>query len=67
VTLFLGILFGAIGSAYLAIARRQHDPTFLICGFILIIYPWFLSNAFLIVLLGAAVSAFPIARAKGLV
>ena len=64
-TLLLGIIFGAIGSVYIAIARRQHEPSFLICGFVLIIYPWFVDNVLIVILLGAAVSAFPVAKAKG--
>ena len=64
-TLLLGIVFGAIGSVYLAIARRQHEPSYLVCGFILIIYPWFIENVLLIILLGAAVTMYPIAKAKG--
>ena len=66
-TLFLGLLFGSVGAVYLAIGRRQHEPTWLVCGFILIIYPYFLSNALLIILLGVAVAAFPIARHKGMI
>ena len=66
-TLFLGFLFGAIGSVYIAIARRQHEASYLVCGFILIIYPWFVSNALIVIALGAVVTAFPIARAKGMV
>jgi hypothetical protein len=65
VTLLLGMLFGAVGSVYVAIARRQHEPSYLVCGVLLLIVPWFVTNAFLIVVVGVTIAAFPIARAKG--
>lgn len=65
--LVLGFLFGAIGTVYLAIARRQHEPSYLVCGFILIIYPWFVSNVLIVIVLGAIVTAYPIAKAKGMI
>jgi hypothetical protein len=66
-SLFLAFVFGAIGSVYFAIARRQHEASYLVCGFILIIYPWFVSNAFIVIVLGAIVTAYPIAKAKGMI
>jgi hypothetical protein len=65
VTLFLGLLFSSIGGLYLFLARREHSVEFLISGFVLVIYPYFLSNPLLIILIGLVVAAFPIARAKG--
>jgi len=64
VALFLGLLFGSIGGVYLFLARREHSIEYLICGFALVIYPYFLSNPLLIILVGVVVAAFPIARAK---
>ena len=63
-TLFLGLLFGSVGGVYLFLARREHSIEYLICGFVLVIYPYFLSNPLLILLVGVVVAAFPIARAK---
>ena len=64
-TLILGLLFGAIGTVYLALAKKEHDPTYLVCGFALIIYPYFVENALLTVLIGIAIGIIPIGRAKG--
>jgi hypothetical protein len=64
VTLFLGLLFGSIGGVYLFLARREHSIEYLICGFVLVIYPYFLSNPLLIILVGVVIAAVPIARAK---
>lgn len=65
-TLFLGLLFGAVGGVYLALGRRNHDATYLVTGFALIVYPYFFSNAAIVVLVGVLLAAVPIARARGL-
>ena len=64
-TLFLGLLFGAVGGVYLALARRQHNVTDLICGFVLIIYPYFFDKAIWIIVIGILVAAFPIVQDRG--
>lgn len=64
--LILGLLFGAIGTVYLVYGKRQADPTFLVTGFVLVIYPYFVSNLLPMFLVGAVVTAVPIARHKGL-
>jgi hypothetical protein len=64
-TLFLGLMFGGVGGVYLALARRQHDVTYLVCGFILIVYPYFFDKAIWIILIGILVAAIPIAQQRG--
>ncbi len=64
-TLFLGLVFGAIGTVYLALAKKEHDVMYLLCGFALIVYPYFIDNAVLIIVIGVAIAAIPIGRAKG--
>jgi len=64
-TLVFGVLFGAVGTVYLALARKEHDATYLVCGVALILYPYFVESVALIVLIGAVLIAVPIARAKG--
>jgi hypothetical protein len=66
-TLFLGIVFGAIGGVYLALGRRNHDATYLVTGFLLMLYPYFFSNAFAIIAIGTLLAAVPIARARGII
>jgi uncharacterized membrane protein len=66
-TLFLGLLFGGVGTVFLALAKKDHDVTYLICGCALIFFPYFIGNALLTVIIGAALTAFPIARYKGLI
>jgi ABC-type dipeptide/oligopeptide/nickel transport system permease component len=64
-TLFFGILFGAIGGVYLALARREHEVDYLICGVALILYPYFFSSVVLIVIIGVVIAVIPIARRRG--
>lgn len=64
-TLFLGLLFGAIGTIYFLYGKKQHDALFLVVGVALAIYPYFFENVLVVLLIGAALSAIPIARSKG--
>jgi hypothetical protein len=64
VGVFLDILFGAIGSAYLIYAKRQYSAIFLIAGFVLIIYPYFVSNAIVCALIGIVFAAVPFIAQK---
>ncbi len=66
-TLFLGLLFGAIGTVYLIYGKRIHDAMFLVIGFALIIYPYLFSNIVLILIVGIVLAAIPVARHKGLI
>jgi general stress protein CsbA len=64
-TLFLSLIFGGVGAVYLALAKKEHDVTYLVCGFALIVYPYFVGNIALVILLGAGLIVFPIGKAKG--
>lgn len=57
--LLLDLVFGAIGSAYLIYAKRQFSALFAITGFLLVIFPYFVSNGILTLLLGAVFCAAP--------
>jgi hypothetical protein len=63
--IFLGILFGAVGGVYIAVGRRNHDPTYLVTGFLLIIYPYIFSSVLAIIAVGVLLMAVPIARDRG--
>lgn len=64
-TLFLGLVFGAIGTGFFIYGKKQHDAVILLTGVALAIYPYFFDNVWLVLLIGAALSAVPIARSKG--
>jgi len=64
--LFLGLIFGAVGTVYLIYGKKEHDVLFVIVGFLLIIYPYVFSNIIMIIAIGIALSLVPVARSKGL-
>ena len=64
-TLFLGLIFGAVGTVYFLYGKKQHDALFLVTGVALAIYPYFFDNVLLVLLIGAALSMVPVARHKG--
>ncbi len=64
-TLFFGLLFGAIGSGFLIYGKREHSSIDLVTGFLLVVYPYFFSNPVVIVVVGALLIAIPIAHRKG--
>jgi hypothetical protein len=64
-TLFLGLLFGAVGTVYLIVGRKEHDALYLIVGFALIIYPYIFSSAILIIIIGIALSLIPYLHWRG--
>jgi hypothetical protein len=63
--LFLGLIFGAVGTVYFIYGKKQHDALFLVTGVALAIYPYFFTNVFVVLIIGAALSMVPVARAKG--
>lgn len=58
----VGLLYGLIGSAYLVYGKRQGETWFIFAGFILLIFPYFISNGLLTVLVGTVLMLLPIAR-----
>ena len=62
--LALDIFFSAVGSAYLLYGKRQYDAAFLVAGFVLLIYPYFVSNVIVCALVGIAIAASPFVVAR---
>ena len=60
-TLFFGLLFGAVGSGYLLYAKKQYDGLFAIVGFALIIFPYFVDSAAATFVIGALLCVAPFA------
>jgi len=54
-----GLFFGSIGLAFLIYGKRQKAAVPLVCGLVLMIFPYFVSNTILLVLVGAALVAIP--------
>jgi hypothetical protein len=53
------LLFGTIGVGFLAYARRQRDGLSLAIGIALVIVPYFIANAYVMVAVGTALAGFP--------
>jgi hypothetical protein len=58
-TLFWGVLFSSLGLGYFLYGRRQKAPVPLVCGIGLMVFPYFVAKALLLVLIGAALAAAP--------
>jgi len=58
-SLFLGVIFGAVGTGYIVYGRKQRKGIALLSGVILCAIPWFISNNILLTAAGIAVAALP--------
>ncbi len=58
-TLVWGLLFGAIGVGYFVYGKRQAMLVPLVCGLALCVYPWFVSGAWLTLIVGLVLMAIP--------
>jgi hypothetical protein len=54
-----GIMFGAIGLGFFTYGRRQKAVVPLLAGIALFIFPYFISNVYMLVIAGAALVALP--------
>ncbi|MDR7135438.1 hypothetical protein J2X06_002647 [Lysobacter niastensis] len=57
--LLWGVLFSSIGLGYFIYGKRQGAPVPLVCGIGLMVFPYFVSNSWAMVLVGAALMAVP--------
>ena len=57
--LWWGMVFGAFGLGYFLYGKRQQAPIALGCGVLLMVFPYFVPNAWLMFLVGAALLAVP--------
>jgi hypothetical protein len=58
-TLLWGLLFGSIGIGFFVYGRRQRAVIPLLCGLVLMIFPYFVSNTILLVAIGVVLIALP--------
>ena len=58
-TLFLGVIFGALGMGYVVYGRKQKRGIALLAGFVLCGLPYFVSNVFLLLTASIAAAALP--------
>ena len=57
--LLWGLLFSSLGFGYFIYGRRQRAPVPLVCGVALMIFPYFVAKALLLVAIGVVLSAAP--------
>ncbi len=57
--LLLGVLFSSIGLGYFIYGKKQKVIVPFICGLILMIFPYFIENAWLIMLVGSVFMGLP--------
>jgi len=53
------LLFGSIGLGFFIYGRKQRAVVPLVCGLALMLFPYFVSNAMLLVGIGALLIALP--------
>ena len=57
--LFWGLIFGSIGLGFFLYGKKQRSPIPMVCGLVLMIYPYFIGNTLLLVAIGAVLIAIP--------
>jgi hypothetical protein len=57
--LIWGLVFGAIGLGFFAYGKKQNAIVPLLTGIALCVFPYFISNAYLLVIIGIILSAVP--------
>ena len=57
--LLWGLLFGSIGLGYSIYGKKQRAAVPLVCGLALMVFPYFVSNTWVLVGVGAALMAVP--------
>ena len=58
-TLFWGVLFGSIGLGFFVYGRKQRAIVPVVCGLALMVFPYFVSGAVWLVLIGVGLIAVP--------
>ena len=57
--LLWGLVFSTVGLGFFMYGKKQKVLVPLICGMVLMIYPYFMSNAIVLVVIGIALTAVP--------
>jgi hypothetical protein len=57
--LLWGLLFSSIGLGFFLYGRKQRTVVPLVCGLVLMIYPYFVANAVALVAIGIVLTAVP--------
>jgi predicted membrane protein len=63
--LFFGLIFGAIGGLYAIYGKRSDSTPHLVCGVLLMLYPYFVPSVILTLLIGIVLTLIPVGLARG--
>jgi len=58
-TLLWGLLFGSVGLGFFIYGKKQKSVVPLVCGLVLMIFPYFISNTVLLVAIGVTLMTLP--------
>ena len=58
-TIVWGMLFGAIGLGFFSYGKKQKAIVPLFCGIALLLFPYFISNVFVLVIAGVILIVLP--------
>jgi len=57
--LFFGLVFGCIGLGFFIYGKNQRAPVPLVCGLVLMVFPYFVSNIIALVIIGVVLMVIP--------
>ena len=58
-SLLWGLLFSSVGVGFFLYGKQQRSIVPLVCGLVLVIYPYFIANAIATVAIGIALMSIP--------
>lgn len=58
-SLLWSLLFSSVGLGFFVYGRKQKAVVPLVCGLVLMVFPYFVSNTLLLVVIGVALVAIP--------
>ena len=58
-SLLWGLLFGSVGFGFFIYGKKQKSVVPLVCGLVLMVFPYFISNVVLLVAIGITLVAVP--------
>jgi len=58
-SLLWGLLFGSIGFGFFLYGKKQRAVVPLVCGLALMVFPYFITNVTLLVVIGSLLMAIP--------
>lgn len=58
-SLFFGMLFGSVGLGFVVYGKKRGAVVPLVCGLVLMVFPYFVSNTVALVATGVVLSVIP--------